>query len=213
MMEYMRAGGVIMWLIAALSVASLAVVIERLIFFRKAWTDPEKLEEAFGRAVSSGDIDGAREVVRSANSSLHRLYLAAFTHWGIGREEMKLLIEQQVRREVFRWESNLFVLEMIGRVAPLLGLLGTVMGMVEMFSSLHAGGQISASAVTGGIWKALFTTVAGLVVAIPTICAHAWLIARTDNAEETLNRGGDYLIREHFASTTGGWPETARGKK
>lgn len=213
MMEYMRAGGIIMWLIAALSVASLAVVVERLIFFRSAWTDPEKLEEAFGRAVSSGDIDGAREVVRSANSSLHRLYFAAFTHWGIGREEMKLLIEQQVRREVFRWESNLFVLEMIGRVAPLLGLLGTVLGMVGMFSSLHAGAQVSATAVTGGIWKALFTTVAGLAVAIPTICAHAWLIARTDNAEETLNRGGDYLIREHFASTTGGWRQAGRGEK
>lgn len=213
MMEYMRAGGIIMWLIAALSVASLAVVAERLIFSRAAWTDPEKLEEAFGRAVSNGDIDGAREVVRSANSSLHRLYFAAFTHWGIGREEMKLLIEQQVRREVFRWESNLFVLEMIGRVAPLLGLLGTVLGMVGMFSSLHAGAQVSATAVTGGIWKALFTTVAGLAVAIPTICAHAWLIARTDNAEETLNRGGDYLIREHFASTTGGWRQTGRGEK
>lgn len=203
MMDYMKAGGTIMWLIATLSVVALAVVIERLLFFRRSWADPEKLETEFGEAVSHGDIDGARAVIRSANSSLHRLYFAAFAHWGIGREEMKLLMEQQVRREIFRWEKNLFMLEVIGRIAPLLGLLGTVLGMVEMFSSLHAGGQISATAVTGGIWKALFTTVAGLVVAIPTICAHAWLTAQIDNEEETLSRGADYLIREHFASTAG----------
>lgn len=204
MMDYMRAGGSIMWLIAALSVAALTVVIERLLFFRRSWADPEKLETEFGEAISRGNIEDARAVIRSANSSLHRLYFAAFAHWGIGREEMKLLMEQQVRREIFRWEKNLFVLEVIGRIAPLLGLLGTVLGMVEMFSSLHAGGQISAAAVTGGIWKALFTTVAGLVVAIPTISAHAWLTAQIDNEEETLSRGGDYLIREHFASTADG---------
>lgn len=204
MMDYMRAGGSIMWLIAALSVVSLAVVIERLWFFSRSWTEPEKLETEFGEALSQGNIERARTAIRSSNSSLHRLYFAAFAHWGIGREEMKLLMEQQVRREIFRWEKNLFVLEVVGRIAPLLGLLGTVLGMVEMFSTLHAGGQISSSAVTGGIWKALFTTVAGLTVAIPTICAHAWLTAQIDNEEETLSRGADYLIREHFASTASG---------
>jgi len=204
MMNYMQAGGIIMWLIAALSVAAAAVAAERLIFFHRAGADPEKLEKAFGKAISSGDVDGARAVVRSSNSSLNRLYFAAFTHWGIGREDMKLLMEQQVRREVFRWEKNLFMLEIIGKIAPLLGLLGTVLGMVEMFNSLYTGGQVSATAVTGGIWKALFTTVAGLTVAIPAIIAHAWLAARIDDQEETLQRAGDYLIREHFAWTRGG---------
>lgn len=189
-----------MWVIAALSAVACAVVIERMIFYRRASTDVEKLEEAFGRAMATGERGAADAVVRAGSSSLHRLYLAAFTHWGIGREDMKLLIEQQVRREIFRWEKYIFILEIIGKIAPLLGLLGTVLGMVEMFNSLHIGGQISASAVTGGIWKALFTTVAGLTVAIPTICAHAWLAARIDNEEETLNRAGDYLIREQFIS-------------
>ncbi|MDL2298143.1 MotA/TolQ/ExbB proton channel family protein [Synergistaceae bacterium OttesenSCG-928-D05] len=200
MMNYMQAGGAIMWVIAALSVMALAVTVERLLFFRRASTDPEKLERSFGKAVAEGDIEAARTIVKSSGSSLHRLFFAAFAHWGIGREEMKLLMEQQVRREIFRWEKHLFILEIVGKIAPLLGLLGTVLGMVEMFSSLHAGGQISATAVTGGIWKALFTTVAGLTVAIPTIFAHGWLSSRIDDEEETLNRGADYLIREHFAS-------------
>ena len=189
-----------MWVIAALSVIALAVVVERLLFFRSASTNPEALEEAFGKAVSENNVDEARKVVRSSQSSLHRLFFAAFAHWGVGREDMKLLVEQQVRREVYRWEKHLFILEIVGKTAPLLGLLGTVLGMVEMFQSLHIGGQINAATVTGGIWKALFTTVAGLTVAIPVIFAQGLLLSRIDSEEETLNRGADYLIREHFTS-------------
>jgi len=203
MLEYMRLGGSIMWVIAALSVIALAVSIERLIFFKKASADAEALEESFGNAVAKKDIEEARRIVTSSKSSLHRLFFVAFAHWGIGRDEMKLLVEQQVRREIFRWEKHIYILEIIGKTAPLLGLLGTVLGMVEMFQSLHLGGQISAAAVTGGIWKALFTTVAGLVVAIPTVFVHGLLMSAIDSEEETLNRGADYLIREHFASHGG----------
>lgn len=203
MMEYMISGGILMWIIAGLSVIAMAVVVERLLFFRSASTNPEELEEKFGKAVSENDIDTARKVVRSSQSSLHRLFFAAFAHWGVGREDMKLLVEQQVRREIYRWEKHLFILEIIGKTAPLLGLLGTVLGMVEMFQSLHLGGQINAATVTGGIWKALFTTVAGLTVAIPVIFAHGLLLSRIDSEEETLNRGADYLIREHFTSHGG----------
>ena len=70
-----------MWLIAGLSVIAFAVVVERLLFFRSASTNPEALEEEFGRAVSENDIDAARKVVRSSQSSLHRLFFAAFAHW------------------------------------------------------------------------------------------------------------------------------------
>ncbi|MDO5563234.1 MAG: MotA/TolQ/ExbB proton channel family protein [Synergistaceae bacterium] len=200
MLEYMRLGGSIMWVIASLSVLALSVIIERLVFYHRASTDPEALETAFGKAVASKDIDECRSIVRSSNSSMHRLFAVAFAHWGIAREDMKLLVEQQVRREIYRWERNLYILELVGKLAPLLGLLGTVLGMVEMFQSLHVGGQISAASVTGGIWKALFTTVAGLTVGIPTIFIHGLLVSRIDNEEETLNRGADFLIREHFAN-------------
>lgn len=200
MLEYMNLGGSIMWVLAALSAVALAVVIERIIFFKKASADADELERMFGKTVADHDIDAGRKIVSASNSSLHRLFFAAFAHWGVDREDMKLLVEQQVRREIYRWEKHLFILEIVGKTAPLLGLLGTVLGMVEMFQSLHIGGQISATAVTGGIWKALFTTVAGLVVAIPTIFAHGLLVSCIDSEEEALNRGADYLIREHFAA-------------
>ena len=200
MLEYMRLGGSIMWVIAALSVLALAVCIERAVFFCRASTDPEKLETEFGRALATGGEEAAREVVTASDSSMHRLFRAALTHWGLCREDMQALVEQEVRKEVYRWEKNIFILELVGKLAPLLGLLGTVLGEVEMFQSLHMNGQISAAAVTGGIWKALFTTVAGLVVAIPTIFMHGFFMSRIDSVEETLERGGDYLVREHFGA-------------
>lgn len=204
MLKYFYAGGCLMWVIAGLSVIALAVVIERLIFFARASADPEKLEAAFGAAIASGDREAAGKIAGAAQSSMHRLFFAAYSHWRISGEAMKLLAEQQVRREVYRWEKHIFILEIVGKTAPLLGLLGTVLGMVEMFRSLHMGGAISASAVTGGIWKALFTTVAGLAVAIPTIFAHGLLVSRIDSEEETLKRGADFLIREHFSSKEAG---------
>lgn len=201
MLEMMRTGGVLMWIIAALSVAAFAVAVERLLFFHRASTDPEPLEDAFRAHIAKGDFQGVRNLVYSSDSSLHRLFQAAVDHWTAEREDMKLVVEQQIRREIFRWEKNMSLLEVIGRTTPLLGLLGTVLGMVEMFSSLRTGGQITAAAVTGGIWKALFTTVAGLSVAIPVLFASSLLLRRIDSEEECLNRGGDFLLRERFLSS------------
>ena len=200
MLEYMNQGGSIMWIIGALSLIAAAIAVERVIFFHKASVNPEKLETAFGKAMSEGDLKEAWRVAESSDSSMNRLFKVTLAHWDISTEDMKLLTEQQVRREIYRWEKHIYVLEMIGKIAPLLGLLGTVLGMVEMFQSLHVGGQINAATVTGGIWKALFTTVAGLTVAIPTIFVYGLLNSRIDNEDETLRRGADFLLREHRAA-------------
>ena len=198
MMEWMRAGGILMWVLLALSVVAVTVVLERLLFYRRATTDPVLLEEAFGKAVCAGNKEEASRIVSARDSSLHRVFKSAFAHWRVTREDMKLLLEQSVRREIFRWEKHLGILEVIGKLSPLIGLLGTVLGMVEMFQALTLNAQVTSAVVTGGIWKALYTTVMGLCVAIPAIFAHHFLNSRVDAEEETLNRAADYLIREHF---------------
>lgn len=208
MYQYMQAGGFIMWVIAALSVAAFAVAAERLFFFRRSSTDPERLEARFQEAMDRDDRGTLRSLLTESDSSLHRLFRVALLHWGIGREDMKLLIEQTIRSEIYRWEKHLAFLEVVGRIAPMLGLLGTVLGMVDMFASLNTEGQITATAVTGGIWKALFTTVAGLFVAIPVVFVYCLLTSRIDAQEECLNRGGDFLLRAHFAA-----PEKEGGRR
>jgi biopolymer transport protein ExbB len=195
-MEYMSLGGLIMWIILCLSVIALAVVLERIFFFIYASANLEELEIAFGKSLSNGDPEAVRSAV-SGRSSLHRLFTAVYGHWTLDGESLRVFVEGQIRRELYRWEKNMALLEVIAKVSPLLGLLGTVLGMVEMFQTLNLGGAVSAEAVTGGIWKALFTTVAGLSVAIPVIIVHGMLTGRINREEEDLERGGVFIITEH----------------
>lgn len=196
-----KLGGPLMWVIAAVSVLAFAIVIERLFFFRKASTDPMALETALGKALYEKDAAAAKAVVTSGSSSLHRLFEVAVDHWQTGPDSLETLMEQQLRREMFRWEKGLGTLATIARVAPLLGLLGTVLGMVSTFRGLPAvSGAVPGGAgmaeLASGIWVALLTTVAGLSVAVPVILCHTFLSARVDSEEETLHRGIDFLVRE-----------------
>jgi len=198
-LEYMEVGGYIMWVILFLSVISVAFVIERIIYFVMASADPGRIEAGFSRAMADGDLDKAR-LASSGRSSLHRLFSEACDNWGEYDGDFKELLDQRMRRELYGWEKNLFFLEITAKVSPLLGLLGTVLGMVEMFRTLNLGGAVNAAAVTGGIWKALFTTVAGLTVAVPIIIAHGLLSGRIDREEETLRRGADFIIKQRIDS-------------
>jgi biopolymer transport protein ExbB len=196
-----KLGGPLMWVIAAISVLAFAIVIERLLFFRKASTDPMALETALGKALYEKDETAAKAVVKSGSSSLHRLFEVAISHWQTGPDSLETLMEQQLRREMFRWEKGLGTLATIARVAPLLGLLGTVLGMVSTFRGLPAvsgtaSGGAGMTELASGIWVALLTTVAGLAVAVPVILCHTFLSARIDSEEETLHRGIDFLVRE-----------------
>jgi biopolymer transport protein ExbB len=190
----MQVGGSIMWVILVISIIALAFVIERVVFFALSTADPGRIEVDFARAVADNDMEKARSLT-SGRSSMHRLFSAAAANWNLNNDGIETLLEQELRRELFRWEKNLYFLEITAKVSPLLGLLGTVLGMAEMFRTLNLGGAVNSTAVTGGIWKALFTTVAGLTVAIPIIIAHGLLAGRIGREEETLRRGMDAITR------------------
>lgn len=194
-MEFMQAGGPLMWVIAALSVAGAAVFFERAAFFASRGEAPEPLELKIGKMLADGDVKGAVECVSGGPSSLRRVFRSGLAHWDADADALKELLSQETRREVFRWSRYVGALSIIARIAPLLGLLGTVLGMVEMFRALPGGGS-SMTEVAGGIWKALFTTAAGLVVSIPALLMHAWLSSRVDMEEEKLTRAAEFLLRE-----------------
>lgn len=185
-----------MWAIFGLSILAGAIIIERLVFFKKAWAEPEEVERKIAQAIYEGDRTRASELARSRDSSLHRLFRAAIDHWAADAEAIKVLLEQERRRELFRWERGLEMLSTIARVAPLLGLLGTVLGMVEVFRTISAGRGADMLYLASGIWEALLTTVAGLSVAIPVVLAYAYLSSRVGMVEETLSRGADFILRE-----------------
>ncbi|MDR3265734.1 MAG: MotA/TolQ/ExbB proton channel family protein, partial [Synergistaceae bacterium] len=113
-------------------------------------------------------------------------------------DTLRLLADRYIRAELFVWQKNMAPLEIIVRAAPMLGLPGTVLGMVEMFRVLGSGGAVDSASVVGGIREALFTTVAGLCCAVPLLIADGLLNAATDNQEERLNEAADRWIRERL---------------
>ena len=193
-LEYMNAGGAIMWVILAMSIAAVGFVIERLFFFAAETSDPKEIESAFARALDGRGLAAAKDTL-PGRGSMRKLFITACDDWNMGSEGLKEVLNGKLRSELFRWEKHLFFLEITAKVSTLLGLLGTVLGMVEMFRTLNVGGSVNSSAVTGGIWKALFTTVAGLSVAIPMIVIHGLLERRITVEEEKLRRGVDFIMK------------------
>jgi len=191
-------GGPCMYPIIALSIVGLAVVIERLWFYKKSWVNPGPLERKLGELLYKGDAEGASRLVRERETSLHRLFRAAVDHWQAPPDALKMLLEQEVRHEIYRWEKGLMLLSAVARVEPLLGLLGTVLGIVEVFRAVAAAAEGSANMamLASGIWEALLTTVAGLVVAIPAVLCYTWFSSKIEAAEEALCRGSDFILRE-----------------
>jgi biopolymer transport protein ExbB len=202
LLEYMNLGGAIMWLILFMSIAATAIVIERLFFFAAESSDAAEAVSVFARALDDRGVDGARGSF-SDGGSVQKLFLAACDNWDMGSDGIKDVLDGAIRGEIFRWEKNLFFLEITAKVSTLLGLLGTVLGMVEMFHSLNIGGSVTSGAVTGGIWKALFTTVMGLSVAIPMIVIHGFLERRIAVEEEKLRRGADFIMKRHHGHEKG----------
>lgn len=199
----MNLGGPVMWIIAGLSILGAAIAMERLWFYFIASTEPSQLELSLGELIYNGKKEEASRLVRQKETSLHRLFRVAVDHWETDAEALEALLEQEVRREVFRWERGLGFLATLARVTPLLGLLGTVMGMIDVFRNLPGMTGSSMAVMAGGIWKALLTTVAGLGVAIPLILCHAYLSVRLERTEEMLWRGVDFMVREKILRSPG----------
>lgn len=128
-------------------------------------------------------------------------------------EDLHVLAERCVRAEVFSLQRHTAVIGVIVRAAPMLGLLGTVLGMAEMFGALSAAGISNANAVTDGIRTALFTTIAGLCCAIPLFAADGLINSLIDSAEERMNRLWDEAIKRTVERRSGIESLRAEGRK
>ena len=169
MLEAFVKGGPVMYPILLCSIISLAVVIERLIVLHRRNTDPEELVEDVKYAVEQGRIIEGVQIAKRSRSPLSSMIIVALTNIGKPRSEIEEAVQIAGNAEVRRLERNMQLLDLIITVAPLLGLLGTVLGIIESFNILGATAGLTDPAVLSiGIAEALITTAAGLIVAIPT---------------------------------------------
>lgn len=178
MLELVRAGGWPMIPLLLLSVVALAIIVERFWSLRRKVVIPPTLGAEVRAWAGRGRLDPAHIDSLRRNSPLGALLAAALDVRHRPREEIRERVEDVGRHLVHRMERYLNTLGTIASAGPLLGLLGTVVGMIQMFLGILDHGIGDVNQLAGGIGKALVCTAAGMIVAIPALIAHRWFRGR-----------------------------------
>lgn len=194
MLQLLPKGGWVMYVIVAVSVFSLALIIERLIYFLRLRTDGAVVD-AVERALNNGELPEVVAQRISESGPVPAVVTTALSHWRHGVDGVAEAINFAGNRAVEDMEKHLGGLAMVAQGAPLLGLLGTVTGMIETFMRIEQlGGQVDPSGLAGGIWEALLTTAAGLVVAVPALFAYHAFESRVNRWAALMEDIGRRLI-------------------
>ncbi len=181
MFDILEKGGPILWLIIALSVAALAIIIERLLYFRQIKVDEEKLFLRIKGAVEKNHFDEALSICDNNASPLTALMKVGIEHRELPDALQKEMLKDAARQEIPQLERYLTPLGTIAHISPLLGLLGTVTGNIEAFGILGGGAAMGdPSILAKGISEALITTAAGLIVSIPAVIFYNHLVKKVE---------------------------------
>ncbi len=173
-------GGILMIPILLCSVIALGVFLERIFYFRRKKIIPQELLVQVEDLIKGNKIDDLTNVLKRDRSPMARIFFTALKNFGKKRVIIKESVEEVGRQESELLEKNVGVLSVIAQITPLLGLLGTVQGMIKVFNKIVSIGVGDPSQLADGISVALVTTAAGLTVAIPTLIGHHYLMARAN---------------------------------
>jgi biopolymer transport protein ExbB len=180
MLEIVIAGGWVMLPIILCSVVAVAIILERLWTLKPGRVVPRDLSRRVWEWVSSNQLNHQHIQELRISSPLGQILAAGLSNRQRDRATMKEVVEDTGRHVVHELERYLNTLGTIAAVSPLLGLLGTVTGMIRTFSALTSGGAGDPAALAGGISESLITTAAGLMVAIPALIGYRYLRGRVD---------------------------------
>ncbi len=180
MIEILQAGGWLMWPIVDCSVLATAIVCERLWSLRTHKIIPPHLVSQVWKQYRRNQLDHTRLRQLQSGSPLGAILVAGLANYQYGREVMKEAIEDAGRQVLHELERFLNALGTIASITPLIGLLGTVFGMIKVFSAITSAGVGDPQILAGGISEALITTAAGLSVAIPALIFYRYFEGRVD---------------------------------
>jgi len=180
-MNLLAQGGPVCWLIGCCGAAALGVFFERLLHLRRAGIDPDDFLKGIRNVLAKGNAGEAIAICEETPGPVAALVRAAILHRHEPRHTIREAVDTTGRAEISRMERRLATLATISQVAPLLGLLGTIFGIIETVLVMHEQAPlVSATAVTGGLLRALIATAAGLMVAIPCYGMYNLLVVRID---------------------------------
>ncbi|MBU1107184.1 MAG: MotA/TolQ/ExbB proton channel family protein [Candidatus Riflebacteria bacterium] len=167
-------GGPVMIPIAICSVIALAIVIERLRFYYRNPNNGATFMKKVKGAIITRNFFDAMKICRAENTPIANVLAAGIDHLDLSKENLLDVMRQEAMVQVKKYEKHLGKLATIASITPLLGLTGTVTGMISSFAVISTVGIGDPTALAGGISEALYTTAAGLMVGIPALVAHNW---------------------------------------
>jgi len=195
MLEIFERGGPVMVAIAICSVASLAIILEKAFLLRATKRRMDAFRVQIQGVLKYGHLDEVERRAKEHPNPLARIFLAGLAQIGRGEERIREAILISGEREARRLEAHMAGLATIVAGAPLLGFLGTVLGMIQAFQQIERlGGNVNASVLAGGIWQAMLTTAAGLTVAVPTLFAHNYIMGKIRSQVVELEEESQNLI-------------------
>jgi biopolymer transport protein ExbB len=193
-----KSGGPLMIPILLCSVFALGIFIEKLIYFATIKTNPITLKKTVFNKVRGNRVKEAVEICDTYKSPIAKILKAGILKFGGSREEIKESMEDVSLFEIPKLEKRLNALATIAHISPLLGLLGTVTGMTASFHTIQVRASsmnpVTPGDLAGGIGEALLTTVAGLMVAIPTFVAYNYCVHRINQFILEMERGATELV-------------------
>ena len=196
MLELFERAGIMMYPLTLASLIAVAFIIERAISLRKRKILIPEIISVVSNFSTLKDIDLARTICDKYDGPLSNVIKLGLHNYTLPKAEIKEILEDQGRQEIRKLERGLIVLETIAAIAPLLGLLGTVLGMVEVFEVIKDQGIGQTAALSGGISQALLTTVAGLFIGIPVLIAYNYFTNKSESLVLDIEKHTNDLINK-----------------
>lgn len=192
--KFFEDGGVFMWPLLACAIAGLIIIVWKFVSLMSTSSKTHGLLEDVDGLIANHRLDEAKARCRESDTPVANILLAGLEKHGQGSERVMAAIENEGMIQMSRLESGLVWLATIANVAPLLGFLGTVAGMIIAFGAIELAGEVDATLVAGGIKVALITTATGLAIAIPVNIAHNYFVSKIDGLVIEMEETSQNLI-------------------
>ena len=180
--DFFLKGGVFMAILLTISFVAVTVILLRLFALRRRAIIPVRIEREINKLKPGDDPEHLRHLIQDDTSPLSRVVEVAVRPFQATKQETLEVVQSRARQEIVRMESGLFILEIVVGIAPLLGLLGAVTGLVKVFANIGSGAMSTTDlkGIASGIGEALSTTIVGLAIAIPALVAFSYFSRRVE---------------------------------
>ncbi|MFD2588597.1 MotA/TolQ/ExbB proton channel family protein [Croceitalea marina] len=192
--QFIQGGPAFMGIVLLCLILGLAVAIERIIYLNMASTNSSKLKQQVEDALASGGVEAAKEVCRNTKGPVASIFYQGLDRVGEGLESAEKAVVAYGGVQMGQLEKNVSWLSLFIAIAPMLGFMGTVIGMIQAFQKIAAVGNLSASLIAGDIQVALLTTVFGLITAIILQIFYNYIIAKIDGIVNDMEDSSISLI-------------------